>query len=145
VILYRFRKSGPAQGCVSVFCRMKSKNLNAKQVAVQGGSRKSEMQMIQTIDGSDLAIWVLFLTFRYLVFEPQQRVHSPQLAAGLASEYKIRLKVLTVEDSLQLAAGFFNLFRISRFGFWNFKNKFSGIKPCEACYLLQHSKEKGIG
>jgi len=40
--------------------------------------------------------------------EPQQRAHSPQLAAGLASEYKIRLKVLTVEDSLQLAAGFFN-------------------------------------
>ena len=41
--------------------------------------------------------------------EPQQRAHSPQLAAGLASEYKIRFKVLTVEDSLQLAAGFFKM------------------------------------
>jgi len=43
-------------------------------------------------------------------YEPQQRAHSPQLAAGLASGYKIRSKILTVEDSLQLAAGFFNPF-----------------------------------
>ena len=35
----------------------------------------------------------------------EQRAYSPQLAAGLASEYKIRLKVLTVEDSLQPTAG----------------------------------------
>jgi|APDOM4702015073_1054812.scaffolds.fasta_scaffold505958_1 hypothetical protein len=40
-------------------------------------------------------------------FEPQQRAQSPQLAAGTASDIKIRLKVLTVEDHLQLAAGFF--------------------------------------
>jgi hypothetical protein len=40
--------------------------------------------------------------------EPQQRSLTPPLAAGLASEYQNRLKVLTVEDSLQLAAGFFN-------------------------------------
>jgi len=49
-----------------------------------------------------------------ICFEPQQRVHSPQLAAGLASEYKNRLKVLTVEDSLQLAAGFFKKVLIIR-------------------------------
>jgi hypothetical protein len=40
--------------------------------------------------------------------EPQQRSLIPPRAAGLASEYQNRLKVLTVEDSLQLAAGFFN-------------------------------------
>ena len=39
-----------------------------------------------------------FLRKRFLSIEPQQRTHSPQLAAGLASEYKIRLKVLTVES-----------------------------------------------
>ena len=72
-------------------------------------------------------LWNLLLgdTLAISLLEPQQRAHSPQLAAGLArpvksseegrkaafngaSEYKIRLKVFTVEDSLQLAAGFFN-------------------------------------
>ena len=37
--------------------------------------------------------------------ELQQRAHSPQLVAGLASESKKLTKFLTVEDSLQLAAG----------------------------------------
>ena len=37
--------------------------------------------------------------------ELQQRAHSPQLAAGLASESKKLTKFLTVEDSLQQAAG----------------------------------------
>jgi hypothetical protein len=36
------------------------------------------------------------------LFEPQQRAHI-----------QIRLKVLTVEDSLQLAAGFFNIIKPS--------------------------------
>ncbi|MFO7712971.1 hypothetical protein, partial [Desulfosarcina sp.] len=40
-------------------------------------------------------------------FEPQQRAHSPSLAAGLASESKID-RILTVEDSSPLAARFFN-------------------------------------
>ena len=53
------------------------------------------------------------------VFEPQQRAHSPQLAAGLASEYKIRSKILTVEDSLQLAAGFFNFGHWYLFDIWD--------------------------
>jgi hypothetical protein len=42
-------------------------------------------------------------------FKPQQRAHSPQLAAGLASDIKIRLKALTVEDYLQLLLGSSNL------------------------------------
>jgi hypothetical protein len=40
--------------------------------------------------------------------EPKQRAHSPQLAAGLASEPKQLENPREVEDSLQLAAGSFN-------------------------------------
>ena len=41
-------------------------------------------------------------------FENAQRVHSQQLAAGLASEFQNVKISLHFEDSLQLAAGFFN-------------------------------------
>jgi hypothetical protein len=56
--------------------------------------------------------------------EPQQRAHSPPLAAGLAREYQNRLKIATVEDSLQLAAGFFNHKRMK-----SWKNKINRL--CE--------------
>jgi len=70
------------------------------------------------IEKHDESIQAIFEAIRQLMtppekprkkigFEPQKRVHSPQLAAGLASESKM-INFLTVEDSLQLAAGFFN-------------------------------------
>jgi hypothetical protein len=40
-----------------------------------------------------------------LLLNRQQRAHSPQLAAGLASEYK-NYRIPYREDSLQLAAGY---------------------------------------
>ncbi len=46
-----------------------------------------------------------------IFFEHDQRVHSPQLAAGLASACKIVKKYITYEDSPRLAAGSFNLRR----------------------------------
>ena len=42
-----------------------------------------------------------------------QRVHSPQLAAGNASELQTKNAFLTFEDSLQLAAGSFNFLCIA--------------------------------
>ena len=41
-------------------------------------------------------------------FENSQRAHSPLLAAGLASELKMKEFSLNLGDSPQLAAGFFN-------------------------------------
>jgi hypothetical protein len=51
------------------------------------------------------AIFDVFGVFGFGSFEPRQRAHSPQRAAGLASELKIRLNVLTVEDSYSLLQG----------------------------------------
>ncbi|MEW6672474.1 MAG: hypothetical protein AB1427_12280 [Thermodesulfobacteriota bacterium] len=64
------------------------------------------MIRMQSVSDSFLASWPNVERFMLWPLEPQQRAHFPKPAAGLASEYK---KILTVEDSLQLAAGFFNL------------------------------------
>jgi len=45
--------------------------------------------------------------------ENSQRAHSPVLAAGLASELKMKKFSLNLGDSPQLAAGFFKYAEIS--------------------------------
>jgi hypothetical protein len=46
----------------------------------------------------------------------QKRAHSPQLAAGLASESKIG-KIPYREDSLQLAAGYSSIIDLNKLRF----------------------------
>jgi len=67
-----------------------------------GFNREAENNLLACMN--DLCfIWLAF-------FGPDPHKVRIKLLRGMRANIKIRLKVHTVEDSLQLAAGFFNLY-----------------------------------
>jgi hypothetical protein len=70
--------------------------------------------------------------------EPQQRAHSPQFAAGLASESENRWEILTVEDSHLLAGGDLQkairevVFHVFENMYFMFPEAVDGIEPARS-------------